>query len=143
MWEDRKHCLLVPSDQQNGDEQILQARSNLLYNVLLGEVPRVEIGDRAHNDGKALPPVAQHVADEGLTVRVVTGNELEGLVQEKDGQGEFEHNQPLVDGQGGDVENDIQNVDVEDDKVKSEGQSHGTQQPHVHPWGHEEERLIL
>lgn len=35
------------------------------------------------------------------------------------------------------------NVDVQDDEMKSEGESHRAQQPGVGPWGHGNQRLIL
>lgn len=42
-----------------------------------------------------------------LTISVVPGNKLEGLVHEQHGQGELEHNDPLVKRQGGDVEDNL------------------------------------
>lgn len=36
-----------------------------------------------------------------------------------------------------------QHFNVQDDKVKGERQSHGSNQPHVLPWGHGEQRLVL
>lgn len=36
-----------------------------------------------------------------------------------------------------------QDLHVEDDKVQGEGQSHRTDQPHVAPWGHGDQGLIL
>lgn len=35
------------------------------------------------------------------------------------------------------------NLDVQNDKVKSERQAHGSHQPQVGPWWHNDKRLIL
>ena len=43
-----------------------------------------------------------------LTISEVPGNKLEGLVHKQHGQGELEDNDPLVKGQGGDVEDNLQ-----------------------------------
>ena len=42
-----------------------------------------------------------------LTISVVPGNELEGLVHKQHGQGELEDNDPLVKRQRGDVEDNL------------------------------------
>jgi len=49
----------------------------------------------------------------------------------------------LVNAQGGDVEHNIEEVNIEDEEVKREGQSHGQQQPDVAPWGHLDKGLVL
>ena len=36
-----------------------------------------------------------------------------------------------------------QDLDVEDDEVEGEGESHGADEPHVGPWGHGHQRLVL
>ena len=49
----------------------------------------------------------QHVRHKGLTVGVVPGDELEGLVEQQDGQRELQHHHPLIEGEGGDVEDNL------------------------------------
>lgn len=36
-----------------------------------------------------------------------------------------------------------ENINVKDDEVECERKSHGTDEPHVGPWGHRDQRLVL
>ena len=51
--------------------------------------------------------MSQHVRHKRLTVGVVPGDELEGLVEQQDGHGELQHHHPLIEGEGGDVEHNL------------------------------------
>ena len=73
------------------------------------QVPEVSVGNCDHQNGKTLSPVFEKsVSLAFLTISVVPGNELEGLVHKQHGQGELEDNDPLVKRQSGDVEDNLQ-----------------------------------
>lgn len=57
-------------------------------------------------------------------VSVVPGDELEGLINQEHGEGELEDNHPLIEGQSRDVKNNIEDIDIQNHKVKGERQSH-------------------
>lgn len=73
------------------------------------------------------------------SICVIPGYELEGLVHEQDGEGELEDNDPLVNGEAGDVEDNIEHGNVEDHEVKGERESHGQEKIDVDPWVHHEQ----
>jgi len=77
------------------------------------------------------------------SIGVVSGHKLEGLINKQNWQREFQHNHPLVKRQGGNVEDNIEDINIEDHEVKRERQSHGHQQVDVDPWVHDKKRLVL
>ncbi len=103
--------------------------SNLLNNVEFRLVPIVAVGNDCHGDTRQLLQPAKHAAI--LTVGVVAGHPLEDLVHEDDGHRELHDGHPLVDAEGSDVEDNVEEVNVEDHEVEGEGQGHGHQQPDV------------
>lgn len=76
-------------------------------------------------------------------VGVVTSNPLQGLVHQDDGHRELHDDHPLVNAEGGDVEDNVEEVNVQDHEVEGEGQGHGHQQPDVAPWRHKNKGLVL
>ena len=73
----------------------------------LRQPPGVEIGGGQGRNCETLTPMPQHVRHKRLTVGVVPGDELEGLVEQQDGQRELQHHHPLIEGEGGDVEHNL------------------------------------
>lgn len=82
-----------------------------------------------------LPPL-QHLD-------VFARHQLQDFVQQDDGDRDLEHGEPLQGRQGHDLEDSSQDVDVEDEEVEGHGETHGKEQPDVHPGGHDQERLVL
>jgi len=64
-------------------------------------VPGVEVSDESDDNGRQLGPPEGGL----LTLNVVPGGELEGLVEEDDGQGELHDGDPLGEGQVRNLEN--------------------------------------
>jgi hypothetical protein len=63
-------------------------------------VPRVEVSHEGDNDGRQFGPPERGC----LTLYIVPGGELEGLVEEDDGEGELHDGHPLGKGEMSNLE---------------------------------------
>lgn len=99
-------------------------------------VEHSEINGPHGNDSMAAPEWI-------LTVGVFAGEELEHLVEQYDRQGHLQHGDPFIDCEGANLEDGRQDLDVQNDEVERHGQGHGSKQPEVGPWGHNQHRLVL
>ena len=69
-----------------------------VQNVFFRQVPEVSVANDGHYQCKQFTPVCQKALDgfSFLTISVVPGNELEGLVAKEDRHGELQDNHPLI-----------------------------------------------
>lgn len=80
-----------------------------VQNWFFRQVPAVGVANDGHYQCKTLTPVGQEGLDwfSFLTISVVPGNELEGLVAEKDREGELQDNHPLIEWESRNVEDNL------------------------------------
>ena len=74
---------------------------------LLWQIPTVAVTQGGYNKSKTLSPVSEEAVGTFLTIGVVSGHKLEGLINKQNWQREFQHNHPLVKRQGGNVEDNL------------------------------------
>ena len=68
-----------------------------VQNRFFRQVPAVAVANDGDYQCKTLTPVGEKALGTSfLTISVVPGNELEGLVTEKDGEGELQDHHPLI-----------------------------------------------
>ena len=81
----------------------------IVQNGFFRQVPAVSIANYGNYQCETLAPVGEKVLNRFafLTIGVVSGHELEGLVHQQHGQRELQHHDPLVQGQCGDVEHNL------------------------------------
>lgn len=112
-----------------------------------------------------------HGINRVLTIGNLSCDELQRLVQQHYRDGELHYSDPFFGSQWSHLEHRLQthntqkcisklwslpllaitlfrftyrqNVDVQDDEVECERKSHGANQPHVGPWGHSQQGLVL
>ena len=70
----------------------------IVQNGFFRQVPAVSIANYGNYQCETLAPVGEKVLNRFsfLTIGVVSGHELEGLVAEKDGEGELQDHHPLI-----------------------------------------------
>ena len=71
--------------------------TGLAKNCFFRQVPAVAVANDGDYQCKPLTPVGEKALGTSfLTISVVPGHELEGLVTEKDGKGELQDHHPLI-----------------------------------------------
>jgi len=87
-------------------------------------------------------PLLLGIRTEG-SLDVCASDELQDFVKQDDRKGDLEDGQPLQASQWHYLEHRSKDVDVENEEVEGEGESHGQDEPDVHPGRHHKQGLVL